>query len=252
MGEKGLHAEEKLDRNDHGPMTRSKRLVIATKFLNKIAAEWTREVQAVGDWSEFTWYPKILQPRFQQLRAKWTYMTKKEKTQAAFLRPKRWFKRSEYKKTKKQRVFGFTTSNGKSFNFLIPKPWSTELWAEDIKNKVVPFLRNAFPRRRSFTVFIDGEALLHGPAAKGAMAARGISIFTGWPGYSLDMNPQENVWGWAERELRRLENDDDPFEEWVKKIVKACSAYPASKALVASMANRMRAIYDSDGSLTKY
>jgi len=252
LAEKGLKPEKKLDRNDHGPMTRSRRLAVVTKYLNKTAREWTTDLQAVGDATEFTWYPKVLQPRFKQLRARWTYMTKKEKTQAAFLRPKRWFKRSEYKQVKKQRLFGFTTSNGKSLNFLIPKPWSTEIWAEDIKNKVVPFLRSAFPGRRSFTVLIDGEALLHGPAAKAAMAAGGITIFSGWPGYSPDMNPQENVWAWAEPELRRLENDDDPFEEWVKKTMKACDAYPASKTLVASMANRMRAIYDSDGAATKY
>ena len=66
------------------------------------------------------------------------------------------------------------------------------------------------------------------------------------------MNPRENVWGWAEPELRRLGNDDAPFEECIKKTVKACNAYPASKTLVASIANCMRAMYEIDEVATKY
>ena len=84
--------------------------------------------------------------------------------------------------------------------------------AVTITTKVVPFLRSAFPGRTSCTILLDGEQLLHGPAAKAAMAAGGIKIFSGWPGYSLDMNPQEHVWSWAENELRRLETEDAPFD----------------------------------------
>ena len=252
LSDRGFNAEVKIIRNDAGPTIRRKRLVVATRFLNKTADAWATELQAVGDWSEFTWYPKILQPRFQQLRARWTYMKKEEVSKPAFVRPKRWFKRSDYKKTKKQRIFGFTTSNGKSLCFAIPKPWTTELWADDIKTRVAPFLRSAFPGRTSFTILLDGEKLLHGPAAKAAMTAAGIKVFEGWPGYSPDMNPQENVWGWAEDELRRRETEDGPFDLWVKKVLKACKAYPSSEKLIASMANRMRLIHDSDGAATKY
>ena len=252
LSEKGFNPTVKVNRNDAGPTIRRKRLVVAKRFLIKTAEQWTNELQAVGDWSEFTWYPKILQPRFQQLRARWTYMKRSEVHKPAFVRPKRWFKRSDYKKTRKQKIFGFTTSNGKSLCFPVPKPWTTELWAEDIKTKVVPFLRSAFPGRTSFTILLDGEQLLHGPAAKAAMAAGGIQIFSGWPGYSPDMNPQENVWSWAEDELRRLETEDDPFDLWVKKALKACRSYPSPEKLIASMANRMRLIHEGEGAATKY
>ena len=252
LGEKGFIAKKKINRNDPGPAVRRKRLAVATKYIGKSADDWATELQAVGDWKEFAWYPKVLQARFKQLRARWTYMHKDEVGKPAFVRPARWFKRSDYKKVKKQRIFGFTTSNGKSLCFPIPKPWSTELWADDIANKVVPFLRNAFPRRTSFTILIDGEQLLHGPAAKAAMSAAGIKVFAGWPGYSPDMNPQENVWAWAEVELRRQEKEDDPFDLWVGKALKACKVYPSSHLLIPSMASRMRAVYENDGAMTKY
>ena len=59
-----------------------------------------------GLFQEFTWYPRELQPKFQRLRAPWTYMTKKEKKRGPFLRPKRWFPKKQYRQTRKQFVFG--------------------------------------------------------------------------------------------------------------------------------------------------
>ena len=63
-------------------------------------------------------------------------MSAKEKKKGTFLRPKRWLPKKEWKKTKKQKVFGMTTSNGKSLVFLAPKPYSSEQWAVDLKKKV--------------------------------------------------------------------------------------------------------------------
>lgn len=252
LAEKGYVPKAKVNNNDPGPKLQKKRLAIAQRFLERTGEDWNNELQAVGGKSGFTWYPKVLQARFKQLRAAWTYMKANEVHKPAFVRPKRWFKPKEYKLTRKQEVFGFTTSNGKSLCFLVPKPWSTELWAAEIKNKVAPFLRAAFPDRASFTILLDGEYLLHGPAAKRAMAEAGIKIFDGWPGYSPDMNPQENVWAWVENELRRLENDDDPFPAWTEKLLKACRAYPAKGKLVATMAKRMKETVERKGAMTSH
>ena len=49
----------------------------------------------------FTFYPKVLKPIHKQLRARWTYMNKKERYQTPFQRPKKWFSPKEYEKTKK-------------------------------------------------------------------------------------------------------------------------------------------------------
>ncbi len=150
---------------------------------------------------------------------------------------------------KKQKIFGITTSNGKKLAFLINPPWNTEKWAEAIKKKVVPFLKKAFPRRSSFQILLDGEKLLHGPAAKRAMQAGKISVFPGWPSYSPDLNPQENVWTVAEEKLRELEEDDDDFDMFKKRLLSAVKAYPtaSAKKMVPGMSHRMQLVVDKQG-----
>ena len=211
-------------------------------------------MQAVGDTKEFTFYPPELKPRFRRLRQRWTYMTKEEQHQSAFMRPKRWFKASEYRKTIKQHVFGFTTSAGQKLAFLVPKPWSTEQWAVEVRNRLAPFLRSAFPGRRSFQFLLDGEAFLHGPEAKTAMAEAGITVLPGWPSYSPDLNPQENVWGWAEERLRDIEVDTDTFGHFQIKVMRAVEAYPfeAGVKLIPAIGKRLKEVIEKQGAALKY
>ena len=96
---------------------------------------------------------------------------------------------------RKQKVFGITTSNGKSLCFFVPLPWNTEKWAALVTAKVVPFLKKSFPGRAEFKVLLDGEKVLHGLAAKMAMRAGGMSVLPNWVAHSPDMNPQERMFG---------------------------------------------------------
>ncbi len=66
-------------------------------------------------------------------------------------------------------------------------------------------MKKAFPQKTSFQILLGGEKLLHGPAAKAAMKEVGISVLPRWPKYSPDLNPQENIWAWAETRLRKNE-----------------------------------------------
>ena len=174
-------------------------------------------------------------------------MNDEERHQAAFQRPKRWWPAKEWKRVQKQKVFGITASNGEQLSFLVPKPWSTALWAEEIKDKVIPFLKRVFPGRTSFVLLLDGESLLHGPAAKLAFAAGGMSVFPGWCGYSPDLNPQENVWQWAEDALRDAEQDDDSFEVFQQRALRACKRYPYGEKLVPGVTKRMQLLVDKEG-----
>ena len=139
LAEKGYRPEKKINKSDPGPTLMKTRLRFGKRFEGKTAQSWKADLQAVGDIKEFTWYPKALQPKFKRLRAPWTYMTKAEKKLPAFVRPKRWFPKSQYKFVKTQKVFGLTTSSGKMLAFLVPSPWSTEKWAQLLKIHVAPF-----------------------------------------------------------------------------------------------------------------
>ena len=90
---------------------------------------------------------------------------------------------------------------------------------------------------------------MHSPPAKAAMASQGITVLPGWPKYSPDMNPQENVWKVAEAELRKLEDkrDDESFESFQKLVLKAVKAVPGTAKLIPSMARRMKEVVEAQG-----
>ena len=174
-------------------------------------------------------------------------MTKAERRQAAFQRPKRWFPKKEWQKTKKVKVFGLTTSTGKQHAWIVQTPYDSSKWAADIKKHVAPFLKRCFPNRDSFQLLLDSEALLHAPEARAAMRECGISVLPNWPKYSPDLNPQENVWGWAEEHLRTIEKDSDSFDAFKDKVLKACKAYPYGNKLIGGMAKRVRLLVLREG-----
>ena len=254
LADKGYTPQRKSSKGDPDVALAGRRVAFARRYVSRTAGDWARSLQAVGDIKELTFYPPDLKPRFRQLSAQWTYMSKKEKHLPAFTRPKRWFKASDYSRTIKQRVFGFTTSTGRKLAFWVPKPWSTEQWAEEIRSKLVPFLASAFPGRRRFEILLDGERLLHGPAAMAAMADAGITVLPGWPSYSPDLNPQENVWAWAETRLRELESDADTFGQFQVKALQAVFEYPddAAAKLIPGMAKRMEAVVEAKGAMPKH
>jgi hypothetical protein len=249
LAEKGFRAERKITKSDPGPALAKKRVSFSKEYLER-----STHLKGVGDFKDFTYYPLELKPKFAKLRAPWTYMTKKEKRSPAFVRPKRWFPRKEYKKTRKQKVFGLTTSNGKSLCFKVPTPYTTELWAKDVISKVGPFLKKAFPRLNSYEILLDGEPLLHGPAAQAAFQLKNITILPGWPKYSPDLNPQENVWALAEPELRKREKNADTFQVFGNKVVSAVNAYPkASKLkLIPSVNKRCKLCIEENGAMISY
>ena len=247
LGDKGYKARAKLQKNDYNETQRKKRVKFAKAHEGKSAAEWRRELHGVGDFKEFTYYPKQLMPRFKALRSTWTYMTDKERKKPAFQRPKRWFPKQDWKKTAKMKVFGLTTENGKGLYIPTPKPYDGTWWAKMIKSKVKPFLQKAYPGRSTFKILLDGEKVFRTPEAKAAMASAGISLLKDWPGYSPDLNPKENVWAWAEPAIRKKEVAKDSFEDFQQKVLKTCKEYPYGHKLVGGMAKRMKLLVSSNG-----
>ena len=96
LAEKDFIPRMKLQKSDWGEKQLAKRVRFAKKNEDKNYQQWQSYCQAVGDFKDFTFYPKELQGRFKRLRSKWTYMTLKERKKPAFFRPKQWFEGKEY------------------------------------------------------------------------------------------------------------------------------------------------------------
>ena len=255
LAEFGFVPTLKIKKTDPGPALMKRRLAFGKIHEGKDSDDWTQYLQGVADFKEFTWYPKVLRSKFNQLRARWTYMSKSERMKPDFARPKRWFKQKDYKKTQKQKVFGLTTSCGKSLCFLVPSRLTAETWAAFMKKRVVPFMKKTFPDRTTFTILFDGEKLLHAPEAKRAMREGGVSVLPNWPKYSPDLNPQENVWAWAEHAVRKLEDQDSDsmsFNDFKVHVLKGCKAYTGGGKLIPSMAKRMILLIEAKGGMIKY
>ena len=226
---------------------KKKRVRFAWSHKDKDATAWKRHLQGVGDIKEFTWYPRWMRPSFARLRCKRTIMSKKERKKGPFQRPKKWYPRKHWQHVRKQKLFALTTSNGQVLTILIPKPYNKHVWAGLVNTKLAPFLKRAFPEKRSFMILLDGEKVFRAPVAKAAMAAHGISLIRGYPPNSAELNPQENVWPIAEKTLRKLERKNSTFEAFGKNIQEAVKLYPSPEKLVGGMAKRCQACIKRHG-----
>ena len=238
LAEKGYVPEKKQTKAELQVECKKRRVAFCEEHQHRSGESWTRFLQACGDFKDFTYYPRTMQSRFRRYRASWTYMTKEERSKPAFQKPKRMFKRKEFKNTKKGKVFGLTTSTGKHLVLHCETPFSAEKFAALVRLRVGPFLAREFPQHRAYRILLDGEPLLHAPAATEAMAAVGIHVLPRWPGYSPDLNPQENVWPWMQRQLNARGARPHSFEAFKKAVLAVGPRYPGEK-LIASMAGRV-------------
>ena len=149
------------------------------------------------------------------------------------------------------KILGFTTSNGRQLCVLCPSPWNSEAFARLVRRRVGPFFRSCFPAKACMRMLLDSEPLLHTSVAKAALAEFGLQAMVGWPKYSPDLNPQENVWSWVEQALRREEQMSDTFAVFCRKLLRVSKRYPGASALIPTMQKRMLEVLRCKGGMTK-
>ena len=96
------------------------------------------------------------------------------------------------------------------------------------------------------------SVLLHTDAAKAAYAEFGLEVLPGWPTFSPALNPQENVWSWAEAALRKEEQPSDSSVSCLRKLSVVVRRYPNAEALVPSMHARIQKVLRCKGAMTEY
>lgn len=247
----GYTPQTKLGKTDLGPKQCAARWKWCKKFEGRAPAQWKTKLQACGDIKLFTFYPKGMRSKFKRLRSSWTIMSDAERRLPAFQRPKKWFNKEEWKKVRQQKLFAMTTSKGEIFTILIPSPFDKFVWAEMVKQKLGPWLKERFPRHQEIVILLDGEKIFRAPVVKKVYKEFNITLLPGWPANSPELNPQENVWPWAENYLRNYLEDDkkDTFEYFQKNIQWAVQAYPSADKLIPSMAKRVTKCIESKGNM---
>ena len=235
-------------------MQRRARVAFCQAHAHRSPAMWAVYLQGCGDLKDFTYFPRKMKARFTRYRCSWTYMKACERQLPHFVKPKkeRMFGKKEYQSIRKGKVLGFTASTGKQLFVRCPQPWNSVAFARLVRRRVGPFFRDNFPGRATIRILIDGEPLLHTDVAKAAFAEFGMQALAGWPKYSPDLNPQENVWSWVEEELRKEETRSDTFEVFCKKMLVVSRRYPGAAALIPSMTQRVQAVLDLKGDMTRH
>ena len=82
------------------------------------------------------------------------------------------------------------------------------------------------------------------------MKDNGLRVLPKWPAHSPDLNPAENMWGWTEAKLLRVEKKTDSLPVFKRRVVEICKKYPLPAKLAPALAERIRICVERKGGHT--
>ena len=104
-------------------------------------------------------------------------MNKAERAKPQFAKPRhKMFRKKDYKKTTKAKVFGITATTCRSMVCPSPLYPKSKDWIKIFCGQVAPSLQGEFPGRQRITVLLGGENVMHTAEAKAAMQRHGARL----------------------------------------------------------------------------
>jgi hypothetical protein len=133
--------------------------------------------------------------------------------------------------------------------FLLPNvTMNGERYQDVLENHLLPFMA----MHRSTHFLQDGAPCHASKRIKDFLKAQSFQVID-WPGNSPDLNPIENAWNYMKRKLKSQDISSVPkLKEAILKLWTQDMSREYLKTLSDSMPNRIKAVIDAKGDMTKY
>jgi transposase len=144
----------------------------------------------------------------------------------------------------------FSGSCGRGGIYFLPPnvTMNGERYQDVLENHLLPFMA----MHRSTHFLQDGAPCHASKRIKDFLKAQSFQVID-WPGNSPDLNPIENAWNYMKRKLKSQDISSVPkLKEAILKLWTQDMSREYLKTLSDSMPNRIKAVIDAKGDMTKY
>jgi len=131
---------------------------------------------------------------------------------------------------------------------------NSEEYIQILSNVMLPYIAETFPRIPFVNFVQDNSGVHRARVVQNWLAAQCNLRTLNWPAKSPDMNVIENLWGIVVQEWDpRVQRTQEDLAQHVFNVWESLHARPALfENLVASMPQRLNAVIENQGSVTRF